>query len=229
MKYYVIGDVHGMLEALQNLLDKINSHSKVGERELIFVGDYIDRGKHSKEVIELIKGLQRDENAICLRGNHEEMCIDAYDATYYSQREMWLINGGVEALESYGPVNHSDLMNDEYYKPMYNDVEWMKTLPYYVERPTFVATHAGMNDEEILAGISLADMNTDNLIWTRYPRGHNSPLYNDKIVVHGHTPAYENPSWTSTEKTRLNVDSLSFKSGIVSAVCIEDGDYRIIK
>ncbi|MGH7360465.1 MAG: metallophosphoesterase family protein, partial [Candidatus Methylomirabilales bacterium] len=91
---YVIGDIHGCLTPLQRLLDKVGPGP--GD-EVVFIGDYIDRGPQSREVVELVRGLPG--RTTFLVGNHEKMLLDYLEG---KEQDLYLFNGGEETLQSYG-------------------------------------------------------------------------------------------------------------------------------
>lgn len=143
---YIIGDVHGCIKTLEKLLEKIPSNEKI-----CFVGDIIDRGENSKEVIELIKSNNYD----CIRGNHEEYMIETmevlFDNPEYINQSVWVNRlGGDKALESYGgfeTINENKLFKEH--------LEWLKQLPLYIEYEDLktkdgrylVVSHACANDK----------------------------------------------------------------------------------
>ena len=100
---YIIGDLHGEYGSLLQLIDKLPN-----DANLIFVGDLIDRGRKSKEVIQFV----RENNYLCIHGNHEEMMCDyakAFEKSYPNIPSMiyyhsWIYNGGKETLLSYGLI-----------------------------------------------------------------------------------------------------------------------------
>src|ERR1019366_10607556 len=97
----VIGDIHGMAAKLESLLGQIDmwcaANARAERRQLIFLGDYIDRGPDSREVLQIVQRLQA-EGAICLRGNHEELMLQATE----SKRDLanFLANGGAATITS---------------------------------------------------------------------------------------------------------------------------------
>ena len=101
---WVIGDVHGQLDALKNILSKIPENAKI-----CFVGDLIDRGYQSKEVVSLVK----NREYFCVRGNHEEFMID-FDNTY--SYPTWIRNGGVETIHSYIEITKEILKKRIFWK-----------------------------------------------------------------------------------------------------------------
>lgn len=125
----VIGDVHGCYKSLMALIAQLPKDEKI-----VFCGDLIDRGPMSSQVVEYVKN-----NHDCVKGNHEDMMISAciFDGDqlkldYY--HSPWLHNGGFKALQSYDididPVTKKNILNDNKIK---EHIEWMKTLPVYIE------------------------------------------------------------------------------------------------
>ena len=167
MRTIVIGDIHGCYDELVALIEKVQ-YNKESDK-LIFLGDYIDRGKDSSKVVAFIRDLQRqNKNVIALRGNHEQMCID-YSDTY---EITWWWNGAQETVDSYGA-------NDEQFK---SDVRWMETLPLYYEDDNYIYVHAGIDANKPL------DQQSDTMLWVR-ETFINSTAKFDKQVIFGHTPA----------------------------------------
>ena len=128
---YIIGDIHGHFDTLKALISKLPKNS-----EFIFVGDLVDRGLHSKEVIEFIK----INNYRCVLGNHEKMMIDYgtsviknYPKHHYTNYYLsdWLYNGGKQTLISYGIASI-----DNYDKKLLcveNEDGYGKLSAYYVQ------------------------------------------------------------------------------------------------
>ena len=139
-QHYIIGDVHGNYLTLLNLLKKIPEKAII-----IFVGDLIDRGPLSKEVVKLI----REKKYQCILGNHEGFMIKygeyltslmLEDGIMPRTSQFWLANGGLETLKSYGIIDGNDYGIDlieenlsENINVLLSDIEWMKTLPRYIE------------------------------------------------------------------------------------------------
>ena len=100
-RIYAIGDIHGCREELDDLLTIIAEEESGAERQLIFLGDYVDRGPDSHGVLERLIELKRSEpDAVFLKGNHEAIMLDFLDDPDESYH--WLDWGGQETLESYG-------------------------------------------------------------------------------------------------------------------------------
>lgn len=195
-----IGDIHGRFDKLQELLALLPE-----EGELVFLGDYIDRGPQSAEVVALL----RETAHICLLGNHEELMIDAI---LHGQQFMWYINGGLATIASY-----KNLYGDLASQMMREDAEWMRTLPCSYTTDTHIFVHAGLNPRREV-------QTREDMIWIR-----DLFLRSDKDfgrhVVHGHTHSWDNKEFYQVEQlpNRTNLDTAAFHTGILSAA-VFDGD-----
>src|SRR5438094_10055645 len=103
MRTLTIGDIHGCNVALGALLGHVQP---LPADQLIFLGDYLDRGPASREVLETLISLGREHRPIFLRGNHEVMILDAREDTL--KANLWQSYGGFEALISYGAAYRDD-------------------------------------------------------------------------------------------------------------------------
>ena len=166
-----IGDIHGCLDPFRELVEK-KIRIRKSDR-IVLLGDYIDRGYQSREVIDYIIDLQKHGfDIIPLMGNHESMLIESLgsDQSLYN----WLMNGGNETLFSFG-IKSSKELNIKY-------LHFFKNLLYYYIHDQFIFVHAGFNDE-------ISDPFEDKLhmIWSRRET-YTNPVFNGKTIVHGHTP-----------------------------------------
>jgi serine/threonine protein phosphatase 1 len=156
-------DIHGRLEPLKSLLAQIPEGSKI-----VFLGDYVDRGSQSREVVALVRSLP---NAVCLRGNHEDLVCD------YDPRN-WLANGGASTLMSYQHPMTGEVDVDA----LVSDIEWFYDLPTTHSDAKRVYVHAGVDER-----LDLDAMPESLTQWYRYPEGVDVG-YRGLTVVHGHTP-----------------------------------------
>jgi serine/threonine protein phosphatase 1 len=147
MKRYVIGDVHGCYDELCELFEKIEKHHGGYDYKLIFVGDYVDRGPKSKEVVEFIMKMQQ-RGHVALMGNHEDMLLFG-DFTYAAQ-----------TLVSYNAL----LMPEDV-------LEWMRSLPKYYEDDTIIVAHAGANP-----AFPMNEQTDAMLLWLRYEQHQHAQL-----------------------------------------------------
>jgi len=158
MKRYVIGDVHGCYDELLELYHKIDEHAN-GDFKMIFVGDYVDRGPKSKEVVDFIMRMQK-RGHVALMGNHEDMLLDG-DFTY-AEATLRSFNSPLMELPDYV-------------------TDWMRTLPKYYEDDTIIVAHAGANP-----AFPMSEQTDAMLLWLRYEQHQHAQL--GKHFYHGHTP-----------------------------------------
>ena len=135
MRKIAISDIHGCNDTFQRLLEKL---ALVSGDELYLLGDYIDRGPDSKGVIDTILLLQQQGLFVqCLKGNHEQMMLDAVDGVDDEAMDLWLSNGGIATLESF-TVNGKLVMEDKY-------LHFLESLESYFEVEEYILVHAGLN------------------------------------------------------------------------------------
>lgn len=205
----VIGDTHGMAAKLENLLGQIDmwcaANARAELRQLIFLGDYIDRGADSRRVLQIVQRLQA-EGAICLRGNHEELMLRATE----SERDLtnFLANGGDATISSLRTP-----------AAFWRAQEWMRALSTSHEDELRYYVHAG-----IRPGVPLDRQTAEIKLWIRgsFLR-HRGPF--PKYIVHGHTPAiYIDPKETKLDvrDNRCNVDTGAGMNGPLSAAIFND-------
>jgi serine/threonine protein phosphatase 1 len=190
---YVFPDLHGRLDHLKAALEAISATS---EDTLVFLGDYIDRGLDSADVVKKIRELQEGRpNVICLSGNHEMMMLwglmDGGD-----QLNGWIANGGTNTLASY-----TDAMGALDEATMAHDAEWFASLPMLHEDEHRVYVHAGVNP-----AVPLDKQEPRTLHWHRY---YNTDMYGhgDKHIVHGHDP-HKNGPVTFGNRTAMDVGAV---------------------
>jgi serine/threonine protein phosphatase 1 len=168
-----ISDIHGCLKSFQTLLEDKVQFTLADE--LYLLGDFIDRGKDSKGVIDYVLNLQnKGFTVFCLMGNHEDMMLGA--KMHPEKRMMWRQHGGIETLDSYD----CDLMG-LYEHPHF---KFYQNLDYYIETDKYIFVHAGLN---FRIGNPLDD--EYSMLWVRNWH-HKIERFkvNNKIIVHGHTP-----------------------------------------
>jgi serine/threonine protein phosphatase 1 len=202
---YAFGDIHGTFTKLANLLNHCIDHCGDNDFRFVFVGDYIDRGKRSRDVVNLLMQTQASapEQVICLRGNHEEMLLGAAQG---EDPQVWLDNGGDATLLSYKVAAAADIPAEH--------LAWFEKLPlaYSDEKRFFV--HAG-----IMPGVPLESQRKNALLWIREPfltdtRDHG------QLIVHGHTPmSGPTPQLCCN---RLNLDTGACFGGPLSAAVFDD-------
>ncbi|MGB5793560.1 metallophosphoesterase [Poseidonibacter sp.] len=236
---YIIGDVHGEYETLIKLINKIPKNSKI-----IFVGDLVDRGLKSKDVIKFI----RDNKYKCVLGNHEEFMISfakslkkdyaniARSNSFYT----WITKGGKQTLLSYGLIKIDNDDGRLYYiddekklQEFYDDVEWLKTLPLYIKiedikkhNKEIVISHASIaNIWETIKNKNKQDILNENILWSRKEPKEDVEIFN----IFGHTVVKE----VNTEKHFIDVDTgchyLEKGFGKLSAYCLQTDEVISVK
>ena len=194
---FAIGDVHGCKSLLERIHKKILKKSKKvkGNKILIYLGDYVDRGHKAKETIDAIINFRpKDFKCIFIRGNHDQMLLDFVNGKFESLT-VWLYNGGAETLKSYcGREILDNLLNssskkqqirEKFIKALPNEhLHFFNSLQFFYMWKNYFFVHAGIDPSRPLSKQRKTDM-----IWTRTPKfvASNQPF--EKIIVHGHTPS----------------------------------------
>ena len=170
-RLFAISDIHGCFNPFYELVVKIIKLKK--SDQLILLGDYIDRGEQSKEVIDFILELQKSGfNVTPLIGNHEVMLLNSWDDP--DILPLWMMNNGMPTLQSFGIGNIRDL-NSKY-------LRFFNSLDYYLIFGNVIFVHAGFDD---LADDPFLDKQT--MIW-ECRLSYNNPVLSSKTIIHGHRP-----------------------------------------
>lgn len=185
-RIFVIGDIHGCLNKLEQLWDRIDP--RPGKDQLVFLGDYVDRGEDSSGVLDYLLQLRQTyTDTIFLMGNHEKMFMDFLEGV---DRALFIYNGGESTLRSYlGRVENFlgtmqgttddealDLLVPEHHRAFLQD------LHHYYETEDYIMVHAGLKH-----GISLDKQSLDDLVWIREEFIYSEEDFG-KRVIFGHTP-----------------------------------------
>lgn len=214
---YAIGDIHGCATLYHQLVEKIVEDAKQfdGAKLLILMGDVIDRGMQSAQMIDTIlspapAGFQR----IVIRGNHEIMMRQFY--TDPVSNRSWLDHGGTETLQSYGmpldPKRGYDISQKQLrsYLTTYipdDHLDFLETMPDYVCLPGLTFVHADVDPKR-----EMVDQTRQTLCWKRPSPDDPAPIFGGR-VVHGHTPVE-----TATEDGwRIGIDTGAYYSGCLTA------------
>ncbi|MBC87120.1 MAG: hypothetical protein CL677_08050 [Bdellovibrionaceae bacterium] len=200
-KLFAIGDVHGCFDQLKELISKLPLDDS---STLVFLGDYVDRGPNSNEVIQFIIDLKKKYNVVALRGNHEQMMIDYVDNPSSVNAGLFILNGGSATLASYA-------QEDGQYDIPNQHIVFLRNLPLYYETEDFFFVHAGVPE------ISLSEINeeehADQLLWIREPFLTTTMNW-EKTIVHGHT-VFDN---VVVGENRISLDTGCVYSGALSAM-----------
>lgn len=162
-----IGDVHGHYDGLMKLLEAIAPN----DGDMVhFVGDLIDRGPKSSEVVKFVK----QSGYKCVLGNHEQLLLDAFRNNKMNKAafQTWLYSGGHSTIASYGNP-----------RKLLEDIEWIRTLPAYIDLGDIWLVHAGVHPE-----LPIEAQGPEDFCWIRTPFHQiEEPYFPDKLIVVGHT------------------------------------------
>lgn len=224
VRAYAIGDVHGRLDLLDQLIDAIDADDAArppAQTHLIFLGDLIDRGPQSAEVIDRVIGIAGTRpNVSVIAGNHEEVFLLALEEDREALRFFARI-GGRETILSYG------IATETYDRCDYDElaallaehvpaahVEFLKSLKNTVILGDYLFVHAG-----IRPGVALEDQKISDLRWIRRDfldfEGHNGFM-----VVHGHTPS----ATVEHRHNRVGIDTGAWETGRLTALGLQGAD-----
>jgi serine/threonine protein phosphatase 1 len=170
-RLYAISDIHGCFDTFYELLIR-QIDLKKSDR-LILLGDYIDRGDKSKEVIDFIVDLDKNGFDITpLSGNHEAMLLESFQNP--GMLPLWYMNSGMTTLHSFGIRDIRDI--DKKY------IDFFMNLRYYDTSGSFIFVHAGFND---FAPDPFSDKH--GMIW-ECSMQYDNPVFKGKTIIHGHRP-----------------------------------------
>ncbi len=221
--YCAIGDIHGELERLKDLHRQVLAFAadELRGRPLRFVhlGDLVDRGPDSCGVIDYLMAFERERGrkVITLRGNHEQMMIDAHDGpgAAVGAARHWSINGGAQTLASYEGKPEAR---------MASHLAWLKSLPtVHADRGAgLVFVHAGIDPD------AYPDCGAQVNMWTRRrefmdPRCWTAPPLRGQRVIHGHTPTEDSLPEMAGDGQRLNLDTGAVYGGRLTAAVLQPG------
>jgi serine/threonine protein phosphatase 1 len=201
---FAIGDIHGCFEELRSLLEICRSSAGAIAHDFQFLGDYVDRGPASDQVIAYLMREQASAPSRfrCLMGNHDHMLCRAADRSR-SDAELiqWWANGGEETLDAYGIDDPSDLPAEH--------LAWMRGLPLQGRDEHRLFVHAGVRP-----GIPLKAQSKGDMLWIREPFL-SSRLWHGALVVHGHTPTATRAP--DVQANRVNLDTGACFGGPLTA------------
>ncbi len=218
--YYAIGDVHGELTKLDELLRLIREDAARHEapHKIVFLGDLVDRGPDSRGVVVRALALSESGEAVAIKGNHEELMLNAFINRDSVGIYWWAENGGDETITSYMTANGA---KDDFRDAIdANHIDWMKSLPTMIrdEERGLVFVHGGIDPKTF-------PLCSDEIrMWTRSQKFFDPGRWPARaelegvLVVHGHTPTsnfepHHNPR-------RINVDTGACFGGPLTAVVL---------
>ena len=225
---YAVGDIHGRVDLLEHLLAKIHAdlqHRPAPKTLLVFVGDLVDRGPSSAQVIERLRCYRRDGvRPVFLLGNHEEVLLRII-AGDSSVVESWLKFGGLQCLQSYGVTLASirgrsaeQVVEIVRASVPPEHVEFLESFADSCRFGDYLFVHAG-----IRPGVEVDQQSQADLRWIREPF-----LFDETdhgfVVVHGHTITDE----VDERPNRIGIDTGAYRSGVLTALAIEGTERWLI-
>jgi len=228
---YAIGDVHGRLDLLDDLLIRIrqdaDNHPSDSARSLVFLGDCIDRGSESRGVIErLLADPLPGFATVRLMGNHEEAMLAFLDGE--NDGLDWLSFGGLETLMSYGVRLRSLPRTEEAVRALRGalaeavparHVEFIRASVLHHSVGDYLFVHAGVRP-----GISLERQTATDMMWIRDDFLRARIPLPGRVVVHGHTIC----DLPQNRGHRINIDTGAFVSGRLTSLVLRSGERRFL-
>ncbi|AGA76761.1 metallophosphoesterase [Echinicola vietnamensis] len=200
MQLFIIGDVHGCYHTFQQMLE----HWDPSKERLIQVGDLIDRGNYSVEVLQQAKCLSEKYHgdAVFLRGNHEQMMIDHLENGKIGGS--WLFNGGEYTLQQFKEKNI----------PVESMLHWLRNTALKWESPSLLVSHAGIGKKTL----NPYDLHAqDGILWNR---GRLKKL--PKIQVIGHTPQQNGRANFTTASQHWNIDTGAYRGICLTGLKLQE-------
>ena len=226
-RIYAVGDIHGRADLLSDLLMRMDDDLEArptADSLQVFLGDYIDRGPNSRQVIDLLIARRRQYNVLFLKGNHEECALQFLsNPTAFSE---WRNIGGLSTLISYGvvPTRRDDAQSQHKASTAFRQAlpdshrRFIEGLVLSFSCGDFFFVHAGARP-----GTPLQRQSQRDLLWIR-----DDFLLHEEdfgmIVVHGHTPIYK----PDIRSNRINIDTGAYATGRLTCLVLEEDDMRFL-
>lgn len=227
LRIYAVGDIHGRADLLAPLLARIDadlSTHPIAQPCQVFLGDYIDRGPHSRQVIDLLTARRRRQQMLFLRGNHEDFALEFLsDPTKLSE---WKQAGGMSTLLSYGVkiADRTDPAGEREAAIAFrralppSHVHFLQSLILSFQCGDYFFAHAGARP-----GIPLRQQHQQDLLWIR----DDFLLHEEdfgKVVVHGHTPV----TTPDIRPNRINIDTGAYATSRLTCLVLEGDKMRFL-
>jgi serine/threonine protein phosphatase 1 len=227
IRIFAVGDIHGRLDLLDRVLKAIDSdvvEFPIGDAVEVFVGDYVDRGPDSRQVLDRLIARSCTRRTIFLRGNHEVFLAQFIHNP--SILRQWQRIGGLETLMSYGlspSINADTATQDRLATGLdqampFTHRRFLDELKTSFTCGDFYFVHAGVRP-----GVPLAEQRQEDLLWIRQEFLLHKQDYG-KIIVHGHTPAPH----VEVHTNRINIDTGAYATGNLTCLVLEGDTIRLI-
>jgi serine/threonine protein phosphatase 1 len=214
-RVYAVGDVHGCLDrlvALHEMIAEDIAERPVGHTTLVHLGDYVDRGADSAQVVDWLINrppVPADE-IVNLMGNHEHMMLAAVVGTDKEAPSHWLMNGGADSLLSWG-ISRAVPPAEWASRIPIQHLIFLRDLEISRQIGPYLFVHAGVRP-----GVKLALQSRQDMMWIREPFL-SSRADHGAVVVHGHTPKRE----PTVRPNRIAIDTGAVLGGALTCVVLE--------
>ncbi|WP_380054966.1 metallophosphoesterase family protein [Falsihalocynthiibacter sp. SS001] len=212
----LVGDIHGRFDLLVKLLKRIEEEPRA---KLVFLGDYIDRGSQSAEVLELLHDLCRAHTALCLMGNHERMMLDFLDNPIENAHR-WLKFGGMETLASFGIHPTANTPTALEAQTICRDLrvaitpkaeQWLRALPLTYSTGNLACVHAAADPR-----LPITEQAPATLLWG-HPEFRKRARTDGIWIAHGHTVV----DVPQAQDGRISIDTGAYITGVLTAARID--------
>ena len=203
---YAVGDIHGQIHMIEALVERAPFQE---DDEIVFLGDYIDRGRDSRAVVDLLIRFKREyPNTVFLRGNHEDMLLDYLSGGGTYSPGVYLMNGGDATLE-----NYRDSSGDVRLPPEH--IEFLGDLVWIHVSRGFIFVHAGLRP-----GVPIDRQDPMDLVWIREEFLYAEYDFGEPVVF-GHTPGWE---IKNELPFYLGIDTRAVTGGRLTCVQLAEGE-----
>jgi serine/threonine protein phosphatase 1 len=216
IRVYAVGDIHGRADLLKQvftLIDADLARTPVNRSIEVYLGDYVDRGPHSGDTLDLLIERSHIRESVFLKGNHEAYLLEVLrDPT---KLEDWRQFGGLETLMSYG-INPDAAEQIELIRKLFKampgrHLKFLRSLTPSFVCGDFFFVHAGVRP-----GIPLKEQQESDLLWIREDFLDSEKNFG-KFIVHGHTPVRE----PDIRPNRINIDTGAYATGNLTLLRIQ--------
>jgi serine/threonine protein phosphatase 1 len=224
LRIYAVGDIHGRLDLLNELLSQIDHDIALHPTTrpiFVFLGDYVDRGPASRETIDRLIEHAKTHECQFLKGNHELIALKCLSDPSLFDR--WMRLGGIETLVSYGVAPASGKQIVELQAAFHSalpqgHLRFFRDLQTTFTCGDFFFAHAGVKPR-----VELSRQAENDLLWIREEFLTSNEDFG-KIVVHGHTPTHD----VEVGPNRINIDTGAFATGRLTCLVIEESSLSVI-
>jgi serine/threonine protein phosphatase 1 len=236
LRIYAVGDLHGrrdLLERMQARIARDLDARPVADWRVIYLGDYIDRGAESAQVLAMLAEGANDSHVLFLRGNHDQFLIDFLAGEgprgWSEGFDLWMYNGGAETLDSFGidgaqaayetePVELERLRDRLAGALAPGVAEFLDGLHWSLRFGDYIFVHAGLRP-----GVTLDAQEQHDLVWIREPFL-SDPSDHGAVVVHGHTPVEE----VDIRPNRIGIDTGAVFTGKLTCLVLEGSTRKLL-